>query len=493
MYKNIEAGCGSTQKRLEKASQHVNDLWFPVNSELLAKLKMGLHAGVYDLDPEALVSSISNDFSLFMYCIRELIKMLKAEDITVPLANPIEALRQAGVERLRRILDVDESRVSRHTFDKREEFQELRLQEVFITTSTAQALSTSFDINQEIGYSAAILRQLGHTLIAWNYPTVYQDAMQNLTEDTTIDQRIAERLGFSPALLSVHVLMQWGVPIQLCEAIFLEEDEEDREIDELQGEVQKLIGGGLSKICKVGEALARANNPDVYPSAAKDWEYAKEEITQHLGENGLSYIQEVLEENLENYLTLMPEVFNGGLVLDPELHLLEHDRETKGKRNPYIMICPEMLADSLRGLYKDLKEGEINEKALHRLIQEIIPGTGFTGGYIYTADPGVSLLIPQTTIGSPQLKQKTMIDYSIVLSNSDPVTLAFRASEPVIEYGSGPDRELLAALSGVVGFSNRIGVLYLELPYNLYTRNEKGFAVALKAISKSISDCLDLN
>jgi hypothetical protein len=490
MYKNTEVNTRVTQKRLAKASQYVNDLWFPVNSELLAKIKLGIRGGIYDLDPESLVNSISGDFSLFMYCLRELISMLKEEDVNIPLANPVEVLRQAGLDRLKQILEIDEQKITKHSYEGREVFQNAQFEEMLISSSAAQALSTSLNINQEIGFSAAILRQLGHTLIAWNYPTVYKQALENITPDTTLDQLIAERLGFSPALLSIRILMDWGFPVAMCEAIFIEE--EDEESDEVEGLMQSMLGGNLAKICSIGEALARANNPEIYPNAAKDWEFAKQEITSHLGENGMRFIQEVLHENLEHYITFMPEIFNPGLLVDPELHLAVHNNKLAPSLNPYIQLCTREISEALNAVYALMQPNTVSEKCLTRLVNEVIPAAGFSGGLIFTVDPGIHMLLPQTLIGSLKLKKKQPVDYSVIVSNADSISVAFRSSDPVIEFQADEENEIYTGISGIIGSSNRVGILYLELPYSVFSSDERAQTMAFRAFSKAITDCLDL-
>ncbi len=490
MHKNTEINSKSTEKRLQKASQYVNDLWFPVNSELLAKIKLGIRGGIYELDPESLVHSISGDFSLFMYCLRELMRMIKEDDINLPLANPVEVLRQAGIDRLKQILEIDEQKISKHSFERQEDFQKQKFEELMISSSTAQALSTSLNINQEIGFSAAILRQLGHTLIAWNYPTVYKEALDNLSEEKLFDHIITEKLGFSPTLLSIRVLMDWGMPVQFCEAVFIEED--DEEYDDLDAMMQNMLGGNLAKICSIGETLARANFPQTYPTAQKDWETAKHEITKHLGDHGMQYIQELIEENMESYITFMPEVFNPGLIVDPELNIIINSNNSNTLNNPYIQLCKPEIAEKLIALYRSLTPNLVNEEALSLLVNKIIPSSGFVGGLIYTIDPGISMLVPQTEIGRLKLRNKELIDYSLVLSNADSVSVAFRSSEPVIEFQADQTKDIFAAISGIIGYSNRVGVLYLEIPYNLYVSEERDSIILFRAFSKTITDCLAL-
>lgn len=490
MHKNTE-NINVTKRRIEKACEYVSDLWFPVNSELLAKIKLGVRGGVYDLDPESLITAVSSDFSLYMYCLRELLQMMKKEGIsTPPLANPIEVLRQGGLERLKTILTVEEKTISKHSFEAIDEHQTLRLTETMVSASAAQTLAESFQIDEETGYSAALLRQLGHTLIAWNYPGVYKDALVHVDRENSLDTLIAEQLGFSPTLLAIRLLVSWGIPVEFCEAVFLFDDEETEENEETV--IHNILGGTLSKLCCVGEALARANQPEIYPNAKFDWEVAQNEIKNRLGKDGILHIQEALYDNLENYLTFMPELFNGALILDPELHLAEHERDIISARNPYISLCDPTLKGKLSALYINLPQGVISERSINELVKNIIPLAKFSGGYIYSVDPGISMLVPQTRFGKAHLKEAKAVDYSLVVSEGDSVSVAFRSSEPVIEYGLSNEQELIVGITGLIGQSNRVGVLYLEVPQSVYSENERAKLNEFKAFTRTITDCLNL-
>jgi len=79
-------GTARDAKQIQKAAEHVNDLWFPVNDGLLAQIKIALKEGEYSSDIGALVHDVAGDFSLFLYCLRELSKLIQEEgpDLAVP-------------------------------------------------------------------------------------------------------------------------------------------------------------------------------------------------------------------------------------------------------------------------------------------------------------------------------------------------------------------------------------------------------------------------
>ena len=102
--------------------------------------------------------------------------------------------------------------------------------------------------------------------------------------EKSFDKLLTKELGFSPALLAIKLLQEWGYNTELCLELgiidFADPEFEDFALDEYSGAV-------ISQICEVGEALARASRPDRYPSAKDDWRYAKTEIEKSLGSDGM--------------------------------------------------------------------------------------------------------------------------------------------------------------------------------------------------------------
>lgn len=484
-------------RRLEKACRHVNDLWFPVNPDLMTKIQHGLKNEIYELNPEALISEIRSDFSLFTYCLRELLRLLREDGIEIAVdANPLDLLREAGLQRLRSIVDVKETAISKHTLQGLDKEQAARIQEALVSASCAEVLSPTFNVSPEVGYSVALLRQLGHTLIAWNYPTYYQEAVQEIKQSKRqLDLVIAERLGFSPSLLAIKIMHSWGAPAGFCAAVFAEEHGPTGEgaAEEQGPDPYYLVGEMLSKLCSVGEALARANNPDIYPSAVQDWEFARDEIGDRLGDDGLRCIQEKLFENFESYVNFVPDMFSGGMVLDPGLQIVTHRRDEVLRRNPFIRNCAPDTKAHLMQLYLSIDGGSgVAEKGLSTIVKEIVPQAGFDAGCIYTIDPTLMLLVPQTKIGETALRDIKPVDYSVIASDADLVAIAYGAVEPVVKYGLTKLQNGIASLAGVIGFSTRVGVLYLELPQERFSLKEEEYMMHFRAISQALNDCLNL-
>lgn len=480
-----------TERRLERACQYVSDLWLPVNPQLVSSLQAALNTARDDSSLDDLISEIQGDFSLYLYCLRELLRLLRESDTAPPTyQSPVELFRWAGIERLREVLKVDGKKMSAHALEGMSDFQKQRLQEVVISASASKVLSAESGVSGDLGYSAALLRQLGLTLIAWNYPSVYERALSLVRQGQTADAAITQVLGFSPGMLAFSLVRKWGITPRLTRVL-----EEDAEVD--SSEINDLveataIGDSVVELCKIGEALARANNPSQYPSARQDWEKAKTEIVKRIGPAGLDVIREAVIENSQNYVVAVPAYFKGAAVLDPEAHIAAFEQETFLNRNPYIQHCRAAVKNKLHELYDMLSRGEALDASLVFLVREAIPAAAFSGGVVYTIDLTLGELVPQTKIGYLHLRGMENIPYSSQRIPSNFIALAYQSDEPVSVSNVRQGEAIMAAIAGFFGYSQRMGVLYLELPQLTFRGSEAQHFVHFKALACALNDCLGL-
>ena len=472
------------ERRVKRAVDYVSDRWFPVNPELLGRIKDDLSRGMYDQNVAALFTDVRQDFSLFLYCLRELRAMLQAVGAEVPV-SPKDLFLGAGIESLKEILSVEESELSLHRLKTITPLQQSRLEEALLSASTAQVLASSHNLDGNACFSAALLRQLGLTLIAWNYPTVYENAIQSLDKTGDLDIAITEILGYSPALLAIRILESWGLHTELVSAIAPVEPD--------WFESEALLGATaaptFASICTVAEALARANHPEVYPSAEKDWDHAEPIISQQLGPDGLRVIRTIFLESCAGYVGVVRAIFRGGTMLDPEYRQYSHRHTGLIQRNPYIAQCRPHLEKRLTAFYEELARSPvISQQQIATLAHEIIPSAGFRGGIVYTIEPAVLRLVPQLLFGQRHGQSNEWIDAQVL---SEPVARAFESITPItIEYTVQEHR--IVSIAGVLGYSQRVGVVYLEVPRESFLQSSAAFMVHFKAISQTFNECLKL-
>lgn len=478
-------------RRLRRACEHVTKRWFPVNRGLLEKIRFGLAEGVYELDLGFLVSELKTDFALFTLCIRRLAGMLAEEGIKVPQAlTPISLLQVAGIERIRSVICHESLDHSDHSLERMTPEQHARLREAMISASTAEVLSENNNVDPDVGFSVGLLRQLGHTLIAWNYPKTYSRAAAGIEPGSDLDVELAQALGFSPTLLAITLIRDWGLAEEINYAL---EDGKDDGAGNAEEQQTAIVGERLREICRVGEALARANDPDTYPEAHSDWEEAKGYIFSYLGTESLKVIQERIKKNCESYLRHNSEVFRGIDQLDPVKKINAHKRVGAEQKNQFLKYCPNEIRKKLTELYRDLDPELISRENINHLAKNIIPLAGFTGGCVYIIDPATNVLMPRLRIGQMRLLDFKNIQCTSSKTVCSPVAAAFYCSTPIMESALPQDGGLISYIAGVLGDKKRVGVLYLEMPDVSLRSTDSNRLKCFKALRQALNDCLLLS
>ncbi len=480
------SGDSRSVKRVKRAVDYVGDYWFPVNPKLLEKIQERIHNGNYHGESaRPLVDDLCEDYSLFTFALKKLYEMLQREGLSAPAQlNPVQMLEWAGAERLQSILACDVGDVSTHNLSSGGSLQHGRFQEMLISSTTAESLCESYGIDRDTAYSAAVLRQLGLTLIAWNYPGVYEEVVSSLQSGDKLEVKLSEKLGFSPQMLAIRVMNSWGMSAESCAELGLVEDPEST--------ILEAMGDTLVELCEVGEALARAHQPEVYPDSKDDWAQARKEIERTLGAEGMQIIHEKIQENAESYLTFIPDVFDFGLVEEIELFSSDEALTERNYGNPFLDLCSPQLARSIRTLYANILDGHTRRQNIQEFVQDVVPSGKFTGGCIYTADPALMLLIPQNDFGERLVRELKGVDYSIVLSEADHVAVAFQSTDPVIEYKTDDRGEVVTAIAGMFGRSQKVGVLYLEVPDTVSDFMQDDKIIHFKALRHLLNEVLRL-
>lgn len=470
-----------TERRLTRACQHVNQYWFPINELLLHKIQEGLREGDYDLDIGFLISELKTDLALLLYTVRETITYLKANSIKIPVsASLISIFEVAGLSCIKKIIMECVSTISPHDLEMINEEQALRLQEAIISASAAEVISENLNIDPELSFSCALLRQLGHILISWNYSDIYKRSLSNVTPSKSLDQLLSSALGFSPRLLALALLNEWGLDIDMSRFL-----SGAKAVDPHQ----ESAFNNLTKLCEIGEALARANDPEHYPTAAEDWEKVKEDLELTVGSNGMKAIQDKVRQNGENYTKLFPEMFHVTDNINPDSHIHDHSENLLLANNQFVKHCPPRLRKKLKNFYSLIKPGVIIKEALGMLVKDIIPFAGFEGGYIFTYDPSMGVLLPRTKIGHNVERGMDSVRYEKDQVSGDFIATAFNCTTPIVH---NDDTSPTSSITASIGNINKIGVLYLETHQESLMGNDFNLLLHFKAIRQAFNDCFQV-
>jgi hypothetical protein len=481
-----------SERRLEKAYKHVSSLWFPINPNHLAMIRDNFNKGSYDNDPDRLFHDLKHDFALFTYIVKELMPLAAQERIEPRIIhNPAALIKWAGPNKIAQFV-VGESRLPlSHLFHALTPFQAERLRETAIIASTAELLSEQSNLDPDTGFSRGLIREIGLNLIAWNYPTVFSRVIKSLTSAKTLDEELSQELGFSPFTLAMRVLRPDQLPSTPLQ-------------DDFNAE-----WASYDQLCEIGEALARAENPDTYPSAENDWKTANAYLQKTVGSSGVELIKSKAIECSREYKRSLNTLFKSLKEFNPDLNVQRYQKRATARRNRYISQCPPEVQVALQELYSRIAEAASRRDILEALLRKIIPEAGFTGGCVFVVDPTEFALLPRTVFGNVKLRSVERValksryadsmagvfpgSMSITGSEPDLAASALSCAQPVIERHDEDDCSGLTGMYGSLGDTKKMGVLYLEAPEAIDSAQDQQAIITFKAMRQALSDALHLD
>lgn len=488
------------QTRLDRACKYLEDKWFPCSHHILDQIETLLAQDCNDLDHNKLLEFIHQDYSLTLFCYKEICTgdskdeglkegepdLSDSEDSS----SAIEALKACPPLKLRAIITASLPTLRQHSLESSESYQIDRFKESLLALITTKTLCQSGTIDPDLGVEVSLFRQLGYLLVAWNYPGIYQAAASHISDSQNLDDNLVKALGFSPGSLALSLAQKWGLG-----KVFQHSARSHEHEALLAPSETASIAQSISKLCSIGEKLARANNPELYPNALHDWEDAKGAIEEVLGKEGLALIDKAMASECEDLFINSPFIFKAGTLLNLEGKLLSIESRKTAERNPYLNSCDEVLKSELLSIYELIAAGERAEKTVGLLLRRTLPRAGFCSSALFTLEPGVKRMALQLKAGEIKLRQGQNLQELKYKGMHDIVPLAFHSTD-VLSYEGVPEGQALAGLPACLatffGCSQRFGVFYVELPLELYQKNRNACRDRLKALVFALNDCLEL-
>jgi hypothetical protein len=457
--------------------------WAPINGPLLSSLRIRLRRGEFESDSETILNDLHSDPALYCYC------LLNVEDTFAQNENNKKTLPQQLLHNLRMICNGFTLFESPHRISQANQAQLRSYRKMLTKTSASIVLAPYFNINGELAYAASALRELGLSLIAWNYPRIYQQAISENSDTTLsdelraklVDQQLNRMLGFTPFTLSLAITKNAPLAPELL-ASFDHEINRDTASSESQ-----LVGSTLKKICEISEMFAQATLPDASESALHKWDIYREELMPVIGATGLIMLRDSCNNVLQRYAEQLPELAAKPI---PARTCTPPTRSSSQRylHNLHIPHCSYEVQEALRYLYSKIDNQTIAFDNIKNLLQTIAPKANFHAGAIYLLNPDTLELEPRLTLGKTNIPF-VKVKYRADSEKSNPVSLAFLARTPMIE--SHNDSGTLS-LAGILGNAQRVGVLYLEPNIRAESNANNNPRLHFKAIQQALSDCLNL-
>ena len=476
---------GSSNNLVNKAHRKVLGGWFPFDPTIYKQINARLKSNYYSKHKSELLNDLSQDFSLFMYTIKELSKLAhlsekqSSGERSSDIVYPVDIILQAELPVVTKILSVPPSKISLHSIDNINETKAFCFKETLLSASAAEVISESQNIDPQIGFSCALLRQLGRTLIAWNYEEAYETALSRVNRQRNLDDALYEILGFTPELLALRIAKDW----KISSDIFQSEEEQDQSSEKYKIDH---AAATITQICRVGEALARASNPKHYPHASAEWKTAEEVIKKYLGPRGIQAVYRKARERCRSYIQYYPEILD---FSKQQIPLGKNERFEFSShlfnQNIHLKQCPTEVVESIATYYLEIHPHVVLQDSVRKFLYELIPALGFSGVCLYMFEPNRLTLSPVIQIGKVSPYRLEPISLFGSESTTNLVASAFRSRLPLHkEHIRANGRKI--EFAGAIGETMKTAVLYLELRGLL-----KNAEADPLAVFKSLQHCLN--
>lgn len=474
------------QRRLDQAIEYVARAWFPANPEVLTRIKTRAEAGEYNDAFDVLLNDLKSDFSIFTYLLKELREHYPPDSDGI---DPITLMRSLDISRLISMISVSSDAISRHSFMEMEKAQAARLKHFILGCSTSEMLADSKggELDPEQIFTLAAVRQLGLNLVAWNYPSIYGRVLQSLKDGAPgeLDAMLADQLGFEPIQLASALTLPAQVRQQFASELGLPVKKAESSPDE-----KALVA---RKLCEIGEAFAILNDPENYPTGSAQSHTSIQEIESILGPGGIERIHAAAHSRYVSYLTISPDITK----LSPaDQKAVKEAGSAYGRalslRNPYLSRLPEQFRDHITEVYRLVKKGQVSTDGIQKLATEVLPQVGFPRGCIYLIEQHDLTLSPRLRIGQDSVKRYRPVSCLDHSETGNPVVDSFSCSYPIKQMNCLFLGQRVSLIAGVLGVSERAGVLYLEMSDALVQDMNIDILGVYKAFRQCMNDCLNL-
>ena len=467
----------SSQRVPEAADDYLSRGWFPVNGSHLREIKEKLQGGSYNGDVAALVADLRTDYALLTYCLSSMRKGAASP------VNPLDTLTSLSMDEFKKLLSVSEGDISNHSFGDILKAQALRFKHTVISCSTGEAIAERTGSNGDLMSSYAILRQIGLHLVAWNYPRVYSKALTTaLTTNEDLEAILKKQLGFSPRGVGARITLG-QMPAEVRLGLGLESPREGSDNE----------AAHVSRLCDIGEAFAKINDPEHFPADTRNWKTVVSSINHYLGPKGISIIRERVEANCANYIAVAPKIFETDLSPEKNLEIAnQHFAQTLLSTNGHAAKMEGDLKEILFRIYALIRPGQISTDALQLLVSELVPQCGFSQGCVFLIDSSSQALVPRLRIGRRPLNHYKSFLVGAVQHLDNPIVDALYSPTPIKQDNALLFGENVSHVSGAIGQGDKAGVLYLEMGSRLAEFGGMEAVRRFRAIRHTLNDCLAL-
>ncbi len=446
---------------LDRATNLVSTQWFPYSRTNAEALLGTLKESSFSANRDLFWDRLSSDPSLFLLYLK-FYSASKDRD-----ENPVttyEEMYEASPDTISKYLVEAINHPIGHQMKDLTKVQEIRLAETTLSRLVTSKLASKAQVSKNLSISTSLLRQLGLSLIAWNYPRVFEKIWLTKTVDVSIDSEIRKILGFTPLLLAHSVIKSWEIN-KLFESLVTENPNEAN----LKKENNDLALYLLT-VCRVGESFSRALNPSVYESAQVDAFNSFQFLAKAFGTSIVSRIVTEAKVSLDSCSEGLSQLISDTFESDfTELVSSEKKVRKMFSTNPWVQYLEPTVKDLFRKTYGAIVKQSNPSESLKIFSKEIFPASSFNNFVVYLFDPLEAILYPSLSLGKfSTVKPKVIPLYGaknpfhdLVVSSLE-MTMPVRQSISISDTGAAGKKEISVVVGGF-GEKSRVGVLYGEL------------------------------
>lgn len=472
-------------RRKQEALAHLESGWLPVNEQVLEQIKENVTSGYYRKHHDQLLEDLKQDPALLFYCMKKLQSIPRRPN---PDGSTVSDLQQLEEQELLDLLQVSPNQISKHRRQDATQLQSARASLTKVSAEAAEKLAPIVHISEDLAYTSTLLRQLGHDLIAWNYPRLYAKVISEHPSPEKIELKLKSLIGITPLQVGQKFARDWHLPREVLHSLAsVHEQRNERSTGETTVQHSQ-VQMSLYELANLSELFAQSHQPTYFPNAPDAWA-AKEDVLK------VVFGQELIEElhDIAEHAFLEPEIDHDIPEEEPELEFDEievpqhlTDEELRNL-NRYLNDCPAPLKEKFRTVYETTNEAEISLDAIRLLVGDVIPASGFVRGCLFLEDKESLALKPALRVGDWPLEAYK----KFIFDGRNGIATAQQGHVPLRNEGFGIDG--LPADQICASFDSKAhpGVLYLEINEGSSEFPTPPPLRAFQAIRQALKHCIE--
>lgn len=446
--------------RIASALGHVSRGGLPVQPAVLKTAKTKLFENLYG-SSSALVDDLKADFALILHCLK--VMVTRPEDRGGDF-GPLRILKSTSLADFQALIPASPSVVSKHRRDLSSIAQHIQMQVAAMSLRAVELIAAEAGMDAEAAYGVQLLRQAGPSLLAWNYPRIFFQALSSTKRGFgTLDENLRRCFGFASSSLVSSLLREWRLGTDILRAT----QAFSRRPIPLRPEVENpKVRKGLytvDSLCEAAEILACSADPAIFPGIDREWEQSRDYLSDYTDAAKLDEIREVVTADYQRRMPKKPRKSKVVYYRDPE---------------------PARKGKNLEAEKSDEPSCDIASVGIEHFMREVLPEWGFKGGCVYGIEG--EALIPTFLVGKAVVQYEP-VSSVIVTEQTRHLIDALLTDVPFCCLDTFVFNRWVSFICGKIG-DPPAALLYLEMGAELKTSGTdcqlRWFAAAQKTLAE---------